>query len=82
MAAVDGSSGWQGEKTSEFVFVLNELKSPKNNMVFFFQIWGVVGSEASVEFSTLFLNPSLSKNCSKRIYETLLINNPISYNKS
>ena len=45
MAAVDGSSGWQGEKISKKHFVLNKLKSPKNIMSFFvfIQIWGVGG---------------------------------------
>ena len=36
VAAVDGSSGWQGEKTSEIFFVPNDLKSPKNNIFLFF----------------------------------------------
>ena len=68
-----GGDGWQqlmapvgGKvKTSEFFLVPNELKSTQNNMVFlfFFHIWGVGGSEANVDKSTFFLNPSLNSNC-------------------
>ena len=53
MAAVDGSSGWQGEKT----FFLNELKSPKSIMSFLFlcTFGGWVGvSGANVDKSTFF----------------------------
>ena len=52
-------------KKIQIFFVPNELKSPKNNMFFLFfsTLGGWVGdSEASVEFYTLFLNPSLIKN--------------------
>ena len=36
VAPVGGSGGLQGEKTTKFFFVPNELKSPKNNMSFYF----------------------------------------------
>ena len=59
MAPVGGNGGLQGEKNFKFLFVPNELKSPKNNMsffIFFPHLGGgwVGGSEASVEFYTLF----------------------------
>ena len=46
MGPVGGSGGWLSEKILKFFFVPNELKSPKNNMSFyFFSIkgggWGV-----------------------------------------
>ena len=62
MAPVDGSGGLQGEKNFKFFFVPDKLKSPKTTCLFlFFSTLGgwVGGSEASVEFYTLFLNPSL-----------------------
>ena len=53
---VEKFSRW---KIFKIFFVPNELKSLKNNMSFFvfFHAWWVGGSEASVEFYTLFLEP-------------------------
>ena len=58
MAAVDGSSGLQGEKTSKNFIVLNELKSPKTKCFFFFSTFGGVvgGSEARGENFHTYLN--------------------------
>ena len=57
MAPVGGSGGWQGEKTSKFFFVPNELKSPENNMSFFvLSILGgwVGGSDPNMDISIFY----------------------------